>query len=338
MTNITTGDMARAYLLRRHTADIKSQMQTLTAELSTGRKADVGRAVSGDYRILAGIEHGLSTLEAFHTTATEADLFAGGVQTALETVQSASSDVSANLLAAGTGGNSAQVHTTASNTRQAFFAAVSAINLQIGDRYLLSGAATDRKPVSGAQEILDSLTVVIAGQTTVDGVSSAIANWFDAPVGAGGFLDSAYGGSQSGLSPIKIGQDSNFSIGLTAAAPELREVLKGLAIGALVAEGALAGNNVAQADLLKVAGDTLIAADSNLTAVRADVGISEAQITDTLTRNASEASALAIARNGIVAADPYETASNIEAVSTQLETLYSLTARLSRLTLANFLK
>ena len=82
----------------------------------------------------------------------------------------------------------------------------------------------------------------------------------------------------------------------------------------------------------------MIAADSNLTAVRADVGISEAQITDTLTRNASEASALAIARNGIVAADPYETASNIEAVSIQLETLYSLTARLSRLTLVNFLK
>ena len=54
-------------------------------------------------------------------------------------------------------------------------------------------------------------------------------------------------------------------------------------------------------------------------------------------RNAAEASALQIARNGLVAADPYDTATAIQAVQTQIETLYTLTARLSRLSLTDYL-
>ena len=43
-------------------------------------------------------------------------------------------------------------------------------------------------------------------------------------------------------------------------------------------------------------------------------------------------------RRGIVAADPFETANALEAAKTQLETLYALTARLSRLNLADYLR
>ena len=338
MTNITTGDMARAYLLRHHTSDLKTQMQRLTGELSSGRKADLGKAVAGDFRTLAGIEHSLSSLKAYQTAATEAGLFAGAIQTALETVQDTTAQVSPKLLAAGTSGNVTQVRTSAAEARQALFSAASALNVQIGDRYLLSGTATDQRPVSGGQDILDALTVAIAGQTTAAGVTSAISAWFDAPAGGGGYVDSIYGGSQSALTPFRIGQEAEASIGLTAADPDLREVLKSLAIGAMVAEGALAGDPVGQALLVRTSGQKLISADGNLTAIRADVGVVEAHVADTVTRNAAEASTLEITRNGVIAADPYETASDVEAISTQLETMYTLTARLSRLSLANYLR
>jgi len=338
MTNISTGDLARAYLLRHHTSNTKAQLQRLTGELSSGRKADLGDAVAGDFRALAGIEHSLKALKAYHMAAVEAGMLAGTVQTALESFQSAASDVSFKLLAAGTNGNAIQVRTSASEARRALFTAASALNVQTGDRFLLSGAATDQKPVSGGQDILDALTIAISGQTSAAGVTSAITAWFDAPSGGGGYVDIAYDGSQQPLTPLRIGQDASASLSLSAADPNLREVLKGLAIGAIVAEGALAGDPVGQARLVKTAGQTLIAADGNLTAVRADVGLVEAQVADALTRNGAEASALEITRNGIIVADPYGTASDIEAVSTQLQTMYTLTARLSQLTLANYLK
>ncbi len=44
-----------------------------------------------------------------------------------------------------------------------------------------------------------------------------------------------------------------------------------------------------------------------------------------------------IARTELIGADPYDTATEMEAVQGQLETLYTVTARLSRLSLADFL-
>ncbi len=43
------------------------------------------------------------------------------------------------------------------------------------------------------------------------------------------------------------------------------------------------------------------------------------------------------ARLGLISVDPYETASKLQEAQTQLETLYSITARMSRLSLVNFL-
>ncbi len=80
MTNISTGDLARAYLLRHHTSNTKAQLQRLTGELSSGRKADLGDAVAGDFRALAGIEHSLKALKAYHMAAVEAGIVPDEIQ------------------------------------------------------------------------------------------------------------------------------------------------------------------------------------------------------------------------------------------------------------------
>jgi flagellar hook-associated protein 3 FlgL len=124
---------------------------------------------------------------------------------------------------------------------------------------------------------------------------------------------------------------------LTAADPAIRDLLEGLALAALVAEGILAGDQVSRAALLKTSGEALLASGNDLATLRAEVGTAEAHIAGTAARNSAEASALEIARGGLIAADPYDTASALEAVQTQIETLYTLTARLSRLSLTDYL-
>ena len=55
------------------------------------------------------------------------------------------------------------------------------------------------------------------------------------------------------------------------------------------------------------------------------------------TRNSSEESALQIARNDLTSVDPYSTATKLQETQTQLETIYALTARMSHLSLLDYL-
>jgi flagellar hook-associated protein 3 FlgL len=329
MNTTSIGDMAQAFTLTRRNTDLKAQLQQLTAEVTSGKKADLAKAVSGDFKTLAGIEHSLTTLAAYQTANTEAALFTSTLQNALGTTQQVASDIAPSL---------AQADTIAVDARQKLFSTVSALNVRVGDRYLLSGTATDQKPISGGQDLLDALTVAISGQVTATGVITAISDWFDAPSGAGGYLDSVYGGAATPLAPFSIGPQDQAVVSMTAADPTLRNTLKGLAIGAMIAEGALPGDAAGRAIMAKAAGDTLFSSGTDLASLQANLGTVEGHISDISTRNAAESSSLEIARNGIIAADPFTAASDLENVRTQLETLYTITARLSRLNLADFLR
>lgn len=338
MTRVSIGDMAQAFLLRRQGTDLKTALNTLTGELSSGRKSDLAAAVSGDFRSLAGVEHSLSTLASYKTATDEAALLATTLQKSLETVQTLASDLAPALTSAGTTGGATNVATSAADARQKLFTAVSALNVRVADRYVLSGAATDRKPILGAEDILTALSGAIAGQTTVSGIQAAVTAWFDAPPGGGGYRDVIYGGSAAALPPFAIGEGDTAAISLTATDDTIRQTLKGLSLGALVANGTLAGDPAGRAQLVRAAGDTLLSATTDIVTLRANLGSVEQHVATTATRNAAETTSLQITRNTIVAADPFETASELEAVKTQLETLYTLTARLSRLSLTDFLR
>lgn len=338
MNYVSTGDMAQAVQMRRHNVELQRHLSRLTDELTSGVKADLAEAVSGDFKALAGIDHSLEMLRAYKTATDEAELFTGALQAAFETVQEMTTDLAPGLANAATTGTRMIVDTAAMDARQTFHSIVAALNTQVADRFLLSGDATDRRPIVGAQEILDALKAVTAGQVTGAGVATSVAAWFDAPVGGGGYLDMIYGGSAMPLTPFHVGPGDQVAMDITAAVPEIRDILEGLALSALVAEGVLPGDDPGRALLVRTSAAALISANGEMAGLRARLGAVEGRIADTATRNTAERAALEIARTRIIAADPYETASALEAVQTQIETLYTLTARLSRLSLADFLR
>lgn len=337
MTTVSIGDLARDFQLRRQNATLQTRLSTLTREMTTGMKSDIADAVAGDFKPLAGLDHSLSLLEGYRTTSSETRLFAEGLQTVLGTVQSLAEDVAPALLDAGTAGRAQMIDTTTIDARQKFQSAVSALNTQIADRFLLSGSATDRAPIAGAQDILDSLSISTSGQTTASGVILAVQTWFDAPPGGGGFHDVIYNGAGA-PGTVDIGANDSVSVDVTALDPAIRDTLKGLALAAMVADGTLSGDQTGRALITKAAGETIIGASASLSTLRARVGTIEAHIAESASRNATERGALLTARAALVEADPYETATALQSVQTQIETLYSITARLSRLTLADFLR
>jgi len=335
MSNVSIGDMAQTYSFRRQSVQLKMTMDRLGNELTTGRTSDVAKRFSGDFTMVSGIEAALKSLNAYKTATKEATQFATAQQTSLGVMQEQSNAAVSALLSTSTASSQTQVQNTAIDVRQKFDAVVSALNTQVGGRSVFAGAATDKPAIASSSTILADLQVAISGQTTAAGVASAVDDWFNLP---GGYDVSGYLGSPNPLSPFKISTGQNADMSVTAADTTVRETLKNLALASLVANGTLAGNVSEQALLLKRAGDGMLSIGNKQTEMRASLGAVEAQVEIVTVQTASEISGLEIARTELLSVDPYKAASELEAVKTQLETLYALTSRMSRMNLVDFLR
>lgn len=334
MAMISLGDLAQTFLLRRQNTDLKSELQRLTTELTTGNAVDTGRQVRGDFTPLAGIDASLSRLMGYKSSTSETALFSGAMQTVLGTVESMTSTLGPQLLAASSGTAATQVNAIGIGARQKLETAVSLYNTDLAGRSLFAGVATDGAATINADTLLSTLEAEILGATSGADVESRVTNWFNSPAGyaAVGYL----GGAP--LAPVTVAPGDVADLGFTAADPGIRDTLKGLAMAALLDKGALAGNAAERASLARRAGESLINSATARADMAARLGTVEAQVEAASVRNSAETSALQIARGGITAVDPYETASRLEATSQQLETLYTLTARISRLNLVDFLR
>lgn len=334
MAEVSLGDLAQNVLLQRGNAALKAQLQTLTAEVSAGHVADQGKALGGNFSVAAGIAHSLATLQAYGSAASQAALAAATMQASLTRIDDTSVSLAATLITTGSGAQPATLATVAAQAHDALAGAVTALNVQLGGRSLFAGTA-GTGAVAPADQILAALSPVIAGQTTAAGVAAAVQGWFADPAG---FAATAYSGSTTEPSPIPVAPGETASLGVTALDPALTGTLAGFATAALIANGPLADRPAEQAALATAAGQALMAAKTGRTALAAGLGVVQAQIADAQSRNGSEAGALQIAQAKLVEVDPYKAATDLQAVQTQLETLYALTARISSLSLTNFLR
>ena len=331
---VSLGDMAQSFMLRRQTVALKSDLQRLSTELTTGRVADTAARVSGDLGPVSGIDASLARLKGYGAVTAEAGLFAGSMQTALGVVDDLSSALSRTLLAASSSSSQSLVDATGRDARSRLETALSALNTRVGDRSVFGGVATNGPATAPAETIMLALDTAILGATTVQDIETAVTDWFNAPTG---FAALGYAGGAA-LAPVNIAPGEEANLDITATDPAIRATLKGLAMAALLDRGVLAGQPAARQDLAKRAGLSLLESQSERTFLAARLGAAEAQIDAAASRNAAETSSLQIARSDITAADPFETASRLQETQQQLEKIYAITARITRLSLMDYLR
>ena len=63
MTLNSIGDLARGLTLRTRSTEIKSQIETLSYEMSTGKVQDISGRLGGDYSHLLDLDRSLERLE-----------------------------------------------------------------------------------------------------------------------------------------------------------------------------------------------------------------------------------------------------------------------------------
>lgn len=334
MSIVSLGDLAQSFVLRRQNTALKTELTRLSTEMATGVSADKSARVSGDLVPLAGIEASLARLTGYKAVTAETGLFAGVMQTTLATVEGMASDLSNLLLASSVSALPTRVDAVASDAHQRLESVLAALNTRFGDRTLFAGVGTNGPAIVGADTLLAALDTAIIGATTAADIETAIEVWFNAPSGYGA---TAYLGGGP-LAAAQIAPGESAALDITAADPAIRDTIKGLAMAAMLQRGVLAGQNEARADLAKRAGESLLGSQTDWALLAARLGTVEAQISNADTRNSAETSGLQIALAELLAVDPYETAARLEAAQTQLETLYALTARMTRLSLVDYLR
>lgn len=334
MTVQSIGDQARAFAMQAASSRIKTTMATLTAELSSGEVADLGSRLQGNTQELAGIEARLSMLAQFTRNAAEAAAHTNGMQDALTSVQSMTNGLGQGLYLEPEAVTDDLMTARSAQAASVLQAAIGQLNGSVGQRFLFSGTQSDTPPLASADAILTALDAKVAGLTTAEDVARAVSDWFDAPLGMGGFSDVAYHGGSGGQT-TPIGEDTAITLTTTALSPAIRDSLKSLATAAMVDRVTLAGTE--ERKLLKTAGKGLLDNSPALIAEMSRVGYVQQVVSTAQTEGTAATATLQTARNTLREADPLATAAALSEAETKLQTLYSVIGRLSQLKLVDYL-
>lgn len=326
---VSIGDLAQTFLLKRQTAQAKADLARLTATVASGRHADVAAHLRGDLAGLTAIDATLARIDGYTAVARDATLALSVRQTVMGQIDALSADAVSHLLGSARGG-ALGTDTAARAVADHFTAFVAALNQRVADRSVFSGTATDAPALAAPRDILTAAQAAVSTATGPAELEAMLDVWFADPAG---FATAAYRGGPP-APPVPIAAGEVGATDATALDHGLRQTAKGLILGALLAEGAFAGDATARAALARRGGEVLAAAATDRAELSARLGQAEARLAEAQARHEAEGSALRIARASLVAADPYQAATELQEAEARLERLFALTARLSRLSLA----
>ena len=335
MSMTSIGDLARNFVLTRKNAQIKSNATTLVEELASGRVKNLSRHLGGDFSHLSGVTHAQNLNAAYAQSAKEAGLISEAMQLALGKIETEIEGSRSELLTIAAAPSKHSVSQLASTARDSLSTIVAALNGTAAGRSLFAGASTGGQALASADSLLDNLHAELSGVTSPDEFNTRIDAWF---AEGGGYDTAGYMGSQNGMGSMRIGANETLDLTVKADDQRLRSVLSSMAKLSLLPEISVSIPPEMSPSLLTGLAESVSGSLLDLTTLRSEVGFAEERIAERQSSLASEATALEYAYGRIVSIDPYEHATQLQEAEVQLESLYTLTARLSRLSLMDYLR
>ena len=338
MTLTTVGTMSQFFLTQRQNVEIRDRLNTLTQELSTGQASDLTRRLGGDAGRLGQIDRRLGLIDSFIATGSRLAQTTATLQTGLERIETRRSALTDELLRITNASPTAQREAASEAARSGFEEMVGTLNMRIGGEALFAGVETGGTALADADAMLADLRTAIANAApaTAADLVAIVDTWFDDP--AGGFAVMGYTGDDGPPPERPIDSDTRITLNVRADAQEITDLLKATALAALATDPVATLSAEDRNMVLSDAGIALIAGAEGLAGLRGRLGATEAEIETVRVRLGAEATALGQARNDLVLADPYETATALEQTRLQLETHYTVTARLARLSFTEYLR
>lgn len=335
MIPTTYGDMSRHLMLGRHAARLKASITDLSKEMTTGIVSDKARHLRGDVTLLAGLERNLELATTRKYVGQNAGQMLAAQQTVLGSIRTRSEDIFVSLLQTEMVSSDAHRTRTISALESLFNDTVNLLNTDFAGRSLFGGTAGGGPALASADVILAALAADLPVGLDSVRMSAHVDAWF---ADGGGFDTVGYLGGSAIPAALDVGGGIEMRFEITAQATPLRQTLAGLAKGALLARGVFDASPAAQAATLSAASMTMATSIAGLVDISARVGIEEEKAARATSQAEAEHTAMGIARAELLSVDPYDAATKLEHAMSQLDLVYNITARLSRLTLADYLR
>lgn len=357
-STLSIGSTASVFAQRRDALiDLRTRLDAANQELSTGRTADVHRALGSSavevHRLrdeAARTEHRLqgNTLLSVRLDATEqalngaADTMQAFLEVAVPNLDSPSPTASALRDAA----------------RMAYDALVNQLNASIGGTHLFAGVDTDGPPLVpwdepspqtalSPRDVLDGILAGgLAGGADAAAKAAEVAASFAGANGAApdrNFERSFFVGTPVESAPgqpserLRASVDDSVSLayGVQANDPAIRSALQGLAMIASVDAAAVDAG--AYAEWVATGIGAAAAGLDGIRSAQARLGGQQATLGEVIQRQEMRTDVFATQIGRLEGVDPYEAASRVTMLSTQLEASFASTSRLMRLSFLNYM-
>jgi flagellar hook-associated protein 3 FlgL len=329
------GDGALSFQLSRQNNDLKTGLNRLSGELSSGEVSDRTRALGGDTSRFSGISHSLKILDTFRQATRETAQNLSAVQTTLSAFDGKRASLAADFLTVSESSPSYQVDEVSRKATTAFRDLVGTLNTRVADRTLLGGAAVDQTALASPDAMLADIAASVGPTTILNDIVAAVDTWFDDP--AGGFATMGYTGDSGDRPSRALNETANVTLDARADDPAIRDVLKAAALASL-ADSMVNLAPQSKGALVFESGVRMQTAATGVAQLQSRVGFAEQEVERTSVENSARHAVLSAQYNDNIGADPFDTASALQSLQIQLETHYAMTARLSRLSLVEYLR
>lgn len=335
MTIVSMGDLARNWVLRSNASRMTQKMTVLKQELVTGRVADPARRLAGDMSAMASLKQTAASAESHRANASFATLLLDAQQNALERITTSAQARMLELIRPELITTDDRLPGAIQRAGQALDDAIRHLNTSVAGRSVFAGAATDQPALISRDALMDTLKALIPPGADAVAVDQIIADWFNDP---GGFSVAGYRGGPAVSANLPIGAGQDIRLSLTASDPTLRDLLASLSKAAILAEEGVTMSPDQQRFLLRQAGQGLQNTLPGLLEMQARVGVDQERAETGRAQAEAAHLGASMSLERLLSVDQFETGSALQQALADMEKLYILTARLSRLSLSEYLR
>lgn len=334
--NIGYPDLLSFTRRNRTTSVIKARIDVASKEAVTGRRSDLTKATNGQVGSAHLLQKALNDIDQSSRmntlSKTRLDLIGQGISGA----RGFMGGIDTRGLIALESGSAAGLEVIAAEARESIKNVMGSLGAKQGTRYLMSGDGADKPPFADTDILLADVQNILETATDHATADAALDAYFNDP--DGGFEARIYTGGIDPAPPLQIGGGQTVDFDLRANNEAFKEALRGLAVMATTQS---AGYEIGTEDFADIFGGGLGAAatgTSKMITLESTLGIHAETIQKADNQAQAEQLSLSAAFQSIVGRDQFEAAAELKQLEVQLESSYIITARLSDLTLTNYLR
>ena len=324
-------DLLSSSLFSRVTSELKSDLERTAIEAVTGQRSDLVEASAGHTGQVHRAQMAIDQSQAIQTRLALVTGRYTQAAASFKSIRTATENVDINALQAATSGDKTGIDTSAQSARNALEAVFTALNTRFDGRSLFAGNAGSNAALGQVDALLAEVDAATAGAATPADELAAIDAYF-AP--GGGFETSIYQGGDQAAATVTLPDGYSLKAIETANDDSFRKLIQGLTIVAQSYK--LPPQEIV--DWISQGADLISAAQDELTVKEAALGESLNRLGEAVEQEKDALRLAGETLDRIIGRDTFEAASETQNLETRLQAAYSLSSRLSRLSLTNYIR